>query len=149
MTAKLAGLGMAALLLLYLVFIVQYALVLIGVGEPVAVAMGVALLVLPIVGAWALAVELLFAFRAERLLATLRAEGGLPVDELPRLPSGRIDPDEADKVFPVYQAAAEAEPESWRAWVRLALAYDASGDRKRARWATRQAIRLERATPRE
>ena len=145
---KLAGLGMAALLLLYLVFIVQYSLVLIGVGEPIAIAMGVALLVLPLVGAWALAVELLFAFRAERLLKVLMAEGGLPVDDLPRLPSGRPDPEEADKTFPLYQAEVETDPDSWRAWYRLGLAYDASGDRKRARWATRQAIRLERSTPR-
>ena len=148
MTRKAAGLGMAALLLLYLVFIVQYAIVLITVGEPVAIAMGVALLILPIVGAWALVVELLFAFRAERLLGRLAAEGALPVDDLPRLPSGRVDPSEADKTFPLYQAEAEAEPESWRAWFRLGLAYDASCDRKRARWATRQAIRLERATSR-
>jgi len=145
---KLAGLGMAALLLLYLVFIVQYSLVLIGVGEPIAIAMGIALLVLPLVGAWALAVELLFAFRAERLLKVLMAEGGLPVDDLPRLPSGRPDPEEADKTFPLYQAEVETDPDSWRAWYRLGLAYDASGDRKRARWATRQAIRLERSTPR-
>ena len=149
MSGKLAGLGMAALLLIYLIFIVQYAIVLISVGEPIAIAMGVALLVLPIVGAWGLVTELLFAFRAERLLRQLSAEGGLPIDDLPRLPSGRPDPAEADKTFPLYQAAAEAEPESWRAWFRLALAYDASGDRKRARWASRQAISLERATPRE
>jgi len=146
--AKLAGLGMAALLLLYLLFIVQYALVLIGVGEPVAIAMGVALIVLPVVGGWALAVELIFAFRAERLLKLLTTEGGLPVDDLPRLPSGRPDPAEADKTFPIYQAAVEADPDSWRDWFRLGLAYDASGDRKRARWATRQSIRLERATRR-
>lgn len=148
MTSKIAGLGMAALLLLYLLFIVQYAFVLIGVGEPVATAMGIALLVLPIVGGWALAAELLFAFRSERLLRLLTAENGLPVDDLPRLPSGRPDPAEADKTFPAYQADAEANPDSWRAWYRLALAYDASADRKRARWATREAIRLERATRR-
>jgi hypothetical protein len=148
MTTKLAGLAMAALLLLYLLFIVQYAIVLISVGEPVATAMGVALLVLPIVGGWALVAELLFAFRAEKLLRQLTTEGALPIDDLPRLPSGRPDPDEADKTFPVYQAEVEAEPDSWRAWFRLGLAYDASGDRKRARWATREAIKLSRATQR-
>ena len=35
--------------------------------------------------------------------------------------------------------------DSWRAWLRLGLAYDASADRKRARWATREAIKLSRA----
>ena len=135
---------MAALLVLYLVVVAQYALVLIGTEVPVAVAMGIALLVLPLIGAWALAVELVFAFRAERLLAVLRDEGALPVDDLPRLPSGRPDPDAADAQFPLYQAEVEASPDSWRAWFRLSLAYDASGDRKRARWAMREAIRLSR-----
>jgi hypothetical protein len=142
---KIAGLVMAALLALYLVVVVQYAIVLLGTDEPAGRAMGVALLVLPIVGAWALAAELVFAFRAERLLGMLRAEGGLPVDDLPRLPSGRPDHEAADAQFPHYQAEAEASPQSWRAWFRLSLAYDASGDRKRARWAMRESIRLERA----
>lgn len=146
MRARLAALGMAALLVVYLVFILNYALILIGVGEPVAIAMGVALLVLPILGTWALVVEFLFVARGERLLAVLRAEGAaLPADDLPRLPSGRVDPDAADTVFPRYQAAVEATPDSWRDWLLLGLSYDASGDRRRARWATREAIRLERA----
>jgi len=145
--ARIAGLVMAGLLVLYLAFVVQYAIILLGVGQPVAIAMGVALLVLPVVGAWVLTAELLFVFRAERLLARLRDEGGLPVDDLPRLPSGRPDPEAADAQFPIYQAELEAAPESWRAWLRLGLAYDASGDRKRARWATREAIRLSRSMP--
>jgi Flp pilus assembly protein TadD len=48
-------------------------------------------------------------------------------------------------LFPSYRAAVDADPENWRTWFRLALAYDASGDRRRARWATRTAIRLSRA----
>jgi hypothetical protein len=146
--ARVAALGMVGLLVLYLVFIVQYAVLLLGIDEPVAKGMGVALIVLPLVGAWALASELVFAVRAERLLRVLREDGGLPDDDLPRLPSGRIDPDAADAVFPRYQAEAEADPQSWRAWFRLGLAYDASADRRRARWAMREAIRLERATRR-
>ena len=147
MRARTAGLLMAVLLALYLVFVVQYGLVLLAVDEPIAKAMGVALLVLPVVGAWVLTVELLFVFRAERLMRVLREEGGLPLDTLPRLPSGRPDPVEADKQFPVYQEAVEQNRESWRDWFRLGLAYDASGDRSRARWATREAIRLQRVTP--
>jgi hypothetical protein len=85
-----------------------------------------------------------FVFRGEALLRRLRDEGGLPVDDLPRLPSGRPDPVAADAEFPKHKAEVEADPESWRAWLRLGLAYDASADRKRARWATREAIRLSR-----
>ena len=139
---------MAALLALYLAFVVQYALLLFGTDELVAKIMGAALIVLPVVGTWALIIELLFGVRAERLTKTMLAEGELPVENVPLRPSGRPDREAADAEFPQYQAAVEAEPESWRAWFRLALAYDASGDRRRARWATRRAIKLERAASR-
>jgi hypothetical protein len=98
--------------------------------------MGIALIVIPLLGAWALIVELRFGFRAEKLAKTLDAEGALPVAAA--LPSGRPVKDGSD--FDLYKAEVEADPESWRAWFRLALAYDAAGDRRRARWATRQAI---------
>jgi len=142
---KVAVAVMVALLVLYLVFALRYGLLLIGVGEPLAIAMGVALFVLPLVAFWALAAELLFAFRAEALGVRLEKEGGLPAEELPLRASGRIDRTAALELFPAYQAATEAAPEDWRTWFRLGLAYDAAGDRRRARWATRQAIRLSRA----
>jgi hypothetical protein len=136
---------MAALLVLYLVFALRYGLLLIGIGEPVPIALGVALFVLPLLGVWALVAELLFAVRAEKLGVRLGAEGGLPADELEIRPSGRIERAAAAAVFPKYQAETEAAPDDWRTWYRLALAYDAAGDRRRARWATRQAIKLSRA----
>ncbi len=51
---------------------------------------------------------------------------------------------EADAAFPRYREEVEAAPEDWRAWYRLGLAYDGSGDRRRARAAIRRAIALER-----
>lgn len=142
MTNRIGVVVMTALLALYLVFAIRYGLLLIGVGSPVAVAIGVALLVFPVIAGGALVAELVFTVRADRLGRTLDAEGGMPDEQLPLLPSGRIDRAAADAVFPRYQAEAEADPENWRAWYRLGLAYDASGDRRRARWAMRQAIRL-------
>jgi hypothetical protein len=142
--ARTIGLIMVGLLVLYLVLVVQYAIILIGTRVVFGVIMGVALLVFPVIGAWLLFVELRFVYLGERLVRMLGGEGGLPVDDLPRLPSGRIDPAAADLEFPSYRQAVEAEPESWRAWLRLGLAYDASGDRRRARWATRKAISLQR-----
>lgn len=147
MRTKVAVGVMVALLVLYLVFALRYGLLLIGLGEPVAIGMGVALFVLPLIAFWALAVELRFAVRAEALGVRLEREGGLPAEELPLRASGRIDRAAALEVFPRYQAATEAAPEDWRAWFRLGLAYDAAGDRRRARWATRQAIRWSRARP--
>lgn len=145
MRARVAALVMAALLVVYLVFVTNYALLLIGDPAPIAKLMGFALIVLPVLGAGVLIADIVFVVRGERLVKVLGDEGGLPVDDLPRLPSGRPDPVAADLQFPAFQAEVEVDPESWRAWLRLGLAYDASGDRRRARWATRKAIALERA----
>ncbi|MBX3195003.1 MAG: hypothetical protein KF727_07895 [Microbacteriaceae bacterium] len=140
MRTRVAVAVMAALLALYLVFAVRYGVLLISTGSPIAIALGVALLVLPVMAAGALAAELVFTVRAERLARRLEEEGGMPSDELPLLPSGRIDRDAADAVFPRYREAVDAAPDDWRAWYRLGLAYDASGDRRRARWAIREAL---------
>lgn len=144
MKIRIAVAVMAALLALYLAFAIRYGLLLIGVGEPIGIALGVALLVFPAVAAGALVAELLFTVRADRLGQRLAAEGGLPDEELALRPSGRIDRAAADAVFPKYKKDAEDHPDDWRAWYRLGLAYDASGDRRRARWATRRAITLSR-----
>jgi len=136
---------MAALLVLYLGFVTQYAVLLILSENGIAKALGVALAVLPLIGGWLLVAEIAFVIRGERLIARLGSEGELPVDDLPRLPSGRIDPVAADAEFPRYKTAVETDPQSWRSWLRLGLAYDASGDRSRARWATRKAIALARS----
>ena len=148
MRNRLAAILMAVLLLVYLVLFTQRAVLLVLTGEPVGIAMGVALIVFPVVAVWAVGRELLFGARTERLVRQLDAEGALPVEDLPTRASGRPLRDAADEEFPRYRAEVEAEPESWRAWFRLGLAYDASGDRRRAREALRQAIRLERSQAR-
>jgi hypothetical protein len=116
-------------------------------GEPVGVALGIGLVILPVVGIWALVRELHFGVRSARLARILGEEGGLPVDDLPTRASGRPVREAADASFPGYQAEVEQDPASWRAWFRLGLAYDASGDRRRARGAIRRAIALQGAEP--
>jgi hypothetical protein len=148
MRNRLAAILMAVLLLVYLVLVTQRAVMLVLTGEPVGIAMGVALIVLPFIAAWAIGRELLFGARTEKLVRLMAAEGTLPVDDLPHRASGRPLRDAADADFPQYKAEVEAAPESWRAWFRLGLAYDASGDRRRARAALRQAIELYRAEER-
>ena len=147
MKGRIAAFAMALLLLMYLVLVFQHALLFIGSGVAAGVGIGVALLVLPIVGAWALYRELLFGFRTQKLVSILRASDDLPVDDLPKRPSGRPYRAEADARFEVYRAEVESAPESWKAWFRLGLAYDASGDRKRARKALRQAIAFYQTHP--
>ena len=145
MKGRVAALLMSALLVLYLVLVLQLAVRLITVDNGIAQALGIALLVLPLLGAWALAAELLFGIRTQKLVSRLDAAGELPVDSLPKRTSGRPERAAADAEFPRYRAAVEADPGSWQAWFRLGLSYDASGDRSRARRAIRRAISLERA----
>ncbi len=135
---------MGALLLLYLGLVLQLAIRLIVVDDPVAKAIGVALLVLPLLGFWALAAELVFGVRAQRLGAVIAEEGDTPGEVLPLRPSGRPVRSAADAEFPRFQAAVEDSPSDWRAWFRLGLAYDACGDRRRARSSIRRAISLSR-----
>lgn len=144
MTARAGAILMAVLLAIYVALVGWRAVQFVATGEPVAVAMGIALIVLPIVAAWALWREIMFGVRSHALVRRLDAEGGLELG-IPVLPSGRPERAAADAAFPAFREAAEADPESWRAWLRLGLAYDAAGDRRRARSAVRRAITLERA----
>nr|WP_182490604.1 hypothetical protein [Microcella alkalica] len=136
---------MGTLLALYLAFTVVYAIQLVTDPQPVARAIGWALIILPLIGAWFAAAEFVFGFRTERLARRLEADGGLPDDRLPARSSGRVERAAADEIFARYAAETEANPTSWAHWFRLSLAYDASRDRRRARWAMREAIRLARA----
>lgn len=145
MSARIGVALMAVALGLYIVLVGQRAVVLLTTGEPVAIAMGVSLIVLPLVAVWALGRELWFGVRAEQLGRRLEREGALPADEVSVRPSGRVLREDADAVFPTYRADVEAHPDDWRAWYRLGIAYDASGDRRRARSAVRKAIALERS----
>lgn len=143
MTTRAGAILMAVLLALYIALVGWRAVQFIQTGEPAAVGIGIALLVLPVVAAWALWREIAFGVRSQALMRRLEAEGGLDLD-LPVTPSGRPERAGADAAFPAFREAAEAEPDSWRAWLRLGLAYDAAGDRRRARSAVRRAITLER-----
>ncbi|MCC2033832.1 hypothetical protein [Microbacterium allomyrinae] len=145
MTARIGVAVMAVLLALYIVLVGQRAWLLLVSGDPVGIAMGVGLVALPLIAAWALVRELLFGVHAQRLGRRLEDEGALPDDEVGVRPSGRVLREDGDAVFPVYRADVESHPDDWRAWYRLGLAYDAAGDRRRAREAIRTSIKLESA----
>lgn len=135
---------MSALLVLYFVFAGIRAVALLASREPIPVIMGAAMLILPLLGVWALVRELQFGRSATRLADRLATEGRMPEEPVATHPSGRPVREDADAAFPRYRAEAEADPESWQAWMRLGIVYDACGDRRRARGAIRQAISLER-----
>lgn len=144
MRGRAAVVLMAALLVFYLALVGWRAVLFIASGDPLGIVIGAALIILPVVGVWALARELQFGRNSERLVRMLDEQGALPVEELPIRASGRPVRASADDDFPRYKAEVDAAPEDWRAWFRLGLAYDAAGDRRRARGAIRTAIALER-----
>ncbi|MEV5663575.1 hypothetical protein [Streptomyces flaveolus] len=142
MRAKISYVITAAVLVFYFALVGSRGVMLIDAGTPLTVTLGVAVLVLPAIGLWFLWKNTQFVRRANQLAAELDAEGGLPVDELKRTPSGRIDRDSADEVFARRKAETEAAPDDWRSWFRLAVAYQDARDTPRARKARQRAIAL-------
>lgn len=140
------GVGlMGAALLVYLAVAVWLAVMFFAVGTPVSIGMGVALIVLAPIGAWALVREMQFGFGADRLGRQLDAEGGMPEAETELTPSGRIARADADPLIQRYVTDADAAPGDWRARYRLGVVQDAAGRRKDARASIREAIRIARS----
>ncbi|MFJ4685832.1 hypothetical protein ACIQNG_37500 [Streptomyces sp. NPDC091377] len=142
MRAKISYALTAAVLVFYFVLVGSRGILLIKAGTLLTVTFGVAVLILPVIGVWFLWKNTQFVRKANALATLLDTEGGLPEDELRRLPSGRVDRDSADEVFARRKAETEASPEDWRTWFRLAVAYRDARDTPRARKAMQRAITL-------
>ena len=147
MRAKISYLVTAAVLVFYFVLAGGRGVMLIEAGTPLTVTFGVAVLILPVIGIWFLWKNTQFVRRANQLAAELDAEGGLPVDDLKRAPSGRVDRESADEVFALRKAETEDAPDDWRSWFRLAVAYHDARDTPRARKAMQRAIALHDGRP--
>ena len=143
-TKAVVGLLLAAMAL-YLVLLGQRGWVLLTADGWVNKALGVGVLLLPVVVIWAVGREIAFGVRTEAMARELAAADRLPPDDLPRNEAGRIDRSAADAAFEKYRVEAEAAPDDYGSWFRLACAYDVAGDRKRARAAMRRAAALHRA----
>ena len=141
----LGALALTGLLLVYVVAVAGRGLALVRTGEPIGIALGAAVLVLPLLGLWLIAAEWHLAVTVQRMADRLAADGALPVDDLPRTPGGRVDRAAADDAFTLARDGVDAEPGDWAAWFRLGFAYDAARDRRRARAALRAAARLYRS----
>jgi hypothetical protein len=112
-------------------------------GSLKGILLGVGVVLLVLLGGLLVAGEVRLGAASQRLGQRLYAEGFTEQD-LPRTPSGRVDRDAADALFAVRKAEAEAAPEDWRVWFKLAIAYDAARDPQRGRRAMRQAVALEK-----
>jgi len=130
---------MVAITLLYAFLLFERGVVLLQDGQPVAVIMGVAILVFPLLALATIFFEIRFGLRLAKLEKLFLASGmESPGYEL--RPSGRAEPESGKRIFEQLKAALEKDEQNFLLWYLLADAYDKLGDRKRARQAARQAI---------
>jgi cytochrome c-type biogenesis protein CcmH/NrfG len=135
---------LCAAMLVYLILLGRLAVAMITTGRPAAIGLGLALLIMPGIGLWAMIATLRAGF-AHQKLARLIAEDDMELDTsaLPRRPSGRFQRDAADALFATVRTEVQDDPDDWRRWYRLARAYDYAGDRRRAREAMKTAVHLQ------
>ncbi|AHH20250.1 hypothetical protein NONO_c54700 [Nocardia nova SH22a] len=130
----------------YFLLLGRIAIDLMGSGKPAAIAMGVGVLILPVLGVWVVAASIRAALAHQHLARRIHDEGlELDTSDLPRRPSGRLEKSAADELFERVKKEYEADPDNWRTNYRAARAYDYAGDRSRAREVMRRAVALERA----
>ena len=141
-SAKFGALFMSALVVVYLVLVAERSIALIGSGESIGVAIGSLMILLPAVAFWGIFMELRFGLRIEKLGEILKKENAWPQFPFELRPSGRPTKDSAQEVFEQFRQNVQSDEGNWKAWFALGLAYDAAGDRPRARKAMRQAISL-------
>lgn len=133
---------MSALVVVYLVLVADRSLALIGSGETIGIAIGSLMILLPALAFWGIFMELRFGLKIEKLGEELKREKAWPQFPFELRPSGRPTKDSAQEVFEEFRQKVESDENNWKAWFSLGLAYDAAGDRARARKAMRQAISL-------
>ena len=119
---------------------------LLATGTVAGVLLGVGVVLLVGVGVLLVVGEVRLAAASQRLGRRLFDEG-FREEDLPVLPSGRVERAAADALFARRRAELDADPQDWRRWFLLATAYDAARDPRRGRQAMRRAIALERSSP--
>lgn len=139
---KIAALAMVLLLLVYVILLANTGISLLTTGILIGQIMGILILVFPALALWVIFVELRFGLAAQKLVARVEKEGTWPDLGIETRPSGRAVRASADAAFSKHSAHVEQNQNDWHAWFTLSLAYDACGDRKRARSAMRKAIAL-------
>lgn len=142
MQAKLGAMVMTVLTLLYVIVLGGRGVLMLEQSSPVAKVFGIFILVLPVFGFVGIFLELRFGIRVERLAKQVEAEGTWPIRDIPMRPSGRPEKAAADKEFERIREELDKAPEDWHSWFNLGIAYDACGDRRRARASMRKALVL-------
>lgn len=139
---KLGAAISISLLAVYLLLLSKWALGMLAIGTWLGIVLGSLVFAFPILGAYAIYRELRFGLKVEAMGRDLENANEWPVFQLELRPSGRPTKESADENFKTIAKQAEANPNDWKSAFALALAYDACGDRPRARKAMAEAMAL-------
>lgn len=146
--AFLGAVAICAILAMYFTMVVGRAIVFVETGDPIAIALGVALFVLPAIGVWWMVNEWRLGTTVQRMATRLEADGRLPMHDGERDDFGRVTEDAKTGMYEMARRGVELAPEDWAAWFHVAYAYDAARDRSMARKSLRYAASLFRAEQR-
>lgn len=139
---KLGAAVSLTLLSIYLVVLSKWAFDMIAVGSLIGIVLGLLVFTFPVLGAYAIYREIRFGLKAEAMGKELESKNEWPVFQLELRPSGRPTRESADENFKVFAKLATQNPHDWKSVFALSLAYDACGDRPRARKAMSEAMAL-------
>ena len=140
--AKLGAVVMTGLTVMYVFLLGEKGWVLLQQPNVIAKLMGGLILMFPAVAIWAIIRELIFGLKIEKLAGKVEESGQWPQFNFKLRPSGRPTRESANTEFERIRGLVEANENDWLAWFTLGLAYDAAGDRRRARLAMRKALAL-------
>ena len=133
---------MGVLTLVYVGLLANTGITLLKINDPIAIGMGVLILVFPVFALWLTIAEYRFGWQLEKLSKQIEDSGNYPVFEFEFRPSGRPTKESANMVFVEYAKKVAADEGNYLLWFALGLAYDAAGDRRRARASMRRALKL-------
>ena len=139
---KLGAAISISLLAVYLLLLSKWALGMLAIGTWLGIVLGSLVFAFPLLGAYAIYRELRFGLKVEAMGRELEDANEWPVFQLELRPSGRPTKESADENFKTIAKQAEANPNDWKSAFALSLAYDACGDRPRARKAMAEAMAL-------
>lgn len=145
--AKIGALATTALVIMYITVLGDRGVMLIQQDNAIAKVMGILILIFPVLALYGIARELVFGVRIERLAKVIEQSGRWPQFDFELRPSGRPEKASAIKEFDKYRELAQQHPNDYVIWFGLGLAYDAAGDRRRARAAMRKALELSKQNP--
>ena len=140
-----AAVATSAIVALYFALVAGRAIVFLTLDNVVGRALGVALLVLPMLGVWWLVHEWRLGSTVQRMADHLDSEGRLPIHDGEQDARGRLTVDAQEAVFEVARRGVELRPDDWASWFHVAYAYEAARDRQMARKSLRHAASLYRA----